>query len=104
MPRSLRETYSGRVGEAGAEADHRRLVADRVHAVEGRPHRVRCAHVRRRVGADVEHDGVVPALPQRRDDMGPDEPGTAGDQHSHALTLSRPSRPGRLRARHVTGP
>lgn len=75
------------VGESGAEADHGRLVADGVHTGQGALDRRPVAHVRAGVLAHVEDDGLVPVCRQGLDDMGPDEPGTAGDQYAHALTL-----------------
>lgn len=77
----------GRVREAGAQADHRRLVAHGVHAGQGAAHGDGVAHIRPRVGTDVVDDGLVPVGLQSRHDLGSDEPGTAGDQYTHALTL-----------------
>lgn len=55
-------------------------------------------------GPHVEHERFVPALRERLDDMGPDEPGTAGDQNTHTATLDPyPHRTGRPH-RHVTTP
>jgi hypothetical protein len=41
----------------------------------------------------VAHDRLVPALPEGGDHMGPDAPGTAGDQDAHTATPG--PRPGR---------
>ncbi|SCD88668.1 hypothetical protein GA0115252_12322 [Streptomyces sp. DfronAA-171] len=77
----------GRVPHSVAEPHHGRLVAHGVDPGERPGDGVRVAHVVRRVGARVEHDGFVPARRERFDDVGPDEPGTAGDQYAHAPTL-----------------
>ncbi len=77
----------GRVRDAVAEAHHGRLVTDRVHAGQGAGDRRVVAHVGARIGPDVVHERLVSARPQRLDDMGPDETGTAGDQYSHTATL-----------------
>jgi hypothetical protein len=44
-------------------------------------------HIGTRIVPDVVHDRLVPARAQRRDNLGPDEPGTAGDQYTHTATL-----------------
>jgi hypothetical protein len=92
------------VGEPDAEADHRGLVAHGVDAGQGPADGIGAPHVRFGVGADVVHDSFVPARRERLDGMGPDEPGTAGDQYAHALTLGRREALRRLGAGHVTGP
>ena len=87
----------GDVAEVDAEPDHRRLVADRRDARRSaRGDDVRVAHVALdQLGArvevvgplavrgrqqHVEHAHLVPALEQRVDDVGADEPGAAGDE------------------------
>ena len=107
-----------RVGEVDPEADHRRLVADRVDPADGVPrastsrrstHRYVGAVVqvvgRRRVGRREEviddHD-LVAAVDQLVDDGRADEAGAAGHQDSHrphqfvairAVIETAPSRP-----------
>ncbi|GGY24942.1 hypothetical protein GCM10010384_34920 [Streptomyces djakartensis] len=61
------------------------------------PDRRRVPYVGAGIIPHVEHDRLVPVLPEGGDDMGPDEPGTAGDQYTHTATLG-PS------PRRTTGP
>lgn len=88
----------GGVREVLAQADHRRLVAHRVHPAQRRPYRTGVPYVgpdelpigqRRsvRVGGGeqgVEDEGVVPAGTEGGDDVGADEPGSSGDEYAHA--------------------
>lgn len=59
-----------------------------IHPTERPPDGHRIPHVCCGIFFDVEHHGLVPALPEGSDDMGPDEPGTAGDQYTHTATLA----------------
>jgi hypothetical protein len=93
-----------RVGDPVAEADHRRLVAHGVHTGEGRGDGRRVADVRAGILPDVVHERLVPARPQCLHHMGPDEPGTAGDQYAHGATLGGPPPGARAPGRHVTTP
>ena len=86
----------GDVAEVDAEADHRRLVADRGHAVERAGERVGIAHVAldelgarvevvgplavRGFEQQVEHPHLVALLEQGVDDVRADEAGAAGDE------------------------
>ena len=90
----------GDVAEVDAEADHRRLVADRGDAVDGAGDDVGVAHVALdELGArvevvgplavrggqqQVEHADLVAALQQRVDDVRADEAGAAGDEDGRA--------------------
>ena len=101
-------------------SDHRRLVAHGIHTGQQPGEQLSVA--------DIAHDQLVGVAPGRRPgavslwqqrvqqddlvligdeligDMGPDEPGTAGDQYAHAPTLGAPAlRTGRHDG-HVTGP
>ena len=86
-----------RVGDAVAEPDHGRLVTDGVDAREGTGDGRGVAHIGAGILPDVVHERFVAVCPQGVHDMGPDEPGTAGDQYTHTATLgpgpSRAARP-----------
>lgn len=56
----------------------------RVHPVQRTKDGSSVPQVRAGVHRTVEHEGLVTVFRRRVDDMGPDEPGTAGDQYSHA--------------------
>jgi hypothetical protein len=86
-----------RVGDPVAEPDPRGLVAHGVHTGQGTADGGRVPHVVGGVLPHVEHDRLVPALPEDGDHVGPDEPGTAGDQYAHTATLGP-------RPRRTTGP
>ena len=89
----------GDVADVGAEADHRRLVADVVDVAQHLAHDVGVAHVADpHVGAvgdpgraavvrggvqDVEHAHLVAALEQLVDDERADEAEAPGDEHAH---------------------
>lgn len=93
-----------RVGDPVAQPDHGRLMADGVHTGESAGDRSRIAYVGAGIRPDVVHDRLVPVRRQRLDDMGPDEPGTAGDQYTHTATLG-PAARGRAGPRsHVMTP
>lgn len=107
-PEVVAADVRGGVREVLPEADHRSLVADRVHAAQRCPDRVRVPYIgsdELRVGQrwgvgvgggqqGVEHDGVVPAVHESGDDVGADEPGPSGDEYAHArdVTENRSSR------------
>ena len=80
--------------KSAAQADHRRLMAHRVHAGQ-RARRRRRGPVRPTPGRPRTSNttGSCPCAAQRLDDMGPDEPGTAGDQYTHAPHARAVSRP-----------
>ena len=97
----------GDVAEVDAQADHRRLVADRVDAARARRSTASgVAHVasgprstpsdvvrppaRRRVGECVEHAHPCPSGDERVDDVRADEAGSAGDEDhaGHATACS----------------
>jgi hypothetical protein len=105
------------VADVAAQADHGRLVADRVHPVQGAvqgPGRGRIGQVgvevldvvaqvagAAGVGAGVEAvegDDLVAGLDQQVDEVAADEAGPAGDQDAHG----RPGCPGRRRERNRT--
>ena len=80
------------VGATDAEADLRRLVADGVDALQGAGDRLGIADVAdeplgpgrdRAVGAEVEDAHGLAAREQGVDDVGADEPGSAGDEVQH---------------------
>src|SRR4051812_24277122 len=54
-------------------------------------------------GERIEHDDVLTMFDEEVDDMGPDEPGAAGDQNPHPpdTTSARTSGPERARPPHV---
>jgi hypothetical protein len=91
-----------RVADTVAEPDLRGLVAHGVHPRQGAGDGRRIPHVGAGVLPHVEHERLVPALPERIAHMGPDEPGTAGDQYTHTVTLGRERRRSSSRARRVT--
>ncbi len=71
----------GRVAEPRPQAHLRRLMTHGVHAPQCGRDGLAVAHIW--TVTQVEHDCLVSARGQCLDDMGPDEPGTAGDQYSH---------------------
>ena len=81
-----------RVGDPVAEPDLRGLVAHGIHTCQGAAHRRGVPHVGRGILPYVEDDRLVPPLPQGGDHVGPDEPGTAGDQYAHTGTLGADGR------------
>ena len=110
----------GDVADVGAEADHRGLVADRVHA-GGRPlgHRGLPQVALDPLGGGVEvvraspvRDGQqrvdrphgVPLLDEGVDDVRPDEPGGAGDEDDGHVSLSQEARASVARVRQVILP
>ena len=88
------------VADAHAGADHRRLVADRVHAAQQVDPGPGVAHVevvgaRRRLGRAVGHrqhevdpDHLVAVLLEHLADGGADEAGRAGEQDPHGPPTS----------------
>ncbi len=90
---------AGRVGRVDAVPDHRGLVAHRVDPGQQPGQQVGVADVpadqlvprglRRRIVAvglreqRVEQERLVPLVGEPVRDVGPDEPGTAGDQYAH---------------------
>ena len=74
----------GDVLEVDAEADHGRLVADGVDAVQRALDGLGVADVVA-VG-EIEHPDVVPVLAQRIDDVRADEAGATGDE-DHGRTV-----------------
>ena len=93
---------AGDVVEVDAQADHRRLVADRVDAVDRGLHRLDVGDVgepdvdrrqaRRRRDA-IEDPDVGTAGDQLLDDVRADEAGAAGDENLHRARLAaRPDR------------
>lgn len=72
----------GRVPEVLPEAHHRGLMTDGVDAGQHVGDRVGVPHVQ--AVTQVEHDRLVAPRGQGLHDMTPDEPGSAGDQYSHA--------------------
>ena len=101
---------AGRVGGVDAVPDHRGLVAHRVDPGQQPGQQVGVADVpadqlvplglRRRIVAvglreqRVEQERLVPLGGEPVRDVGPDEPGPAGDQNAHRSDAS-PMRPGR---------
>ncbi|BFO13782.1 hypothetical protein SHKM778_01700 [Streptomyces sp. KM77-8] len=81
-----------RVGDPVAEPDHRGLVTHGVDTGQGPADGGRVPHVGAGILPYVEHERFVSALPERGGDAGPDEPGTAGDQYAHTVTLGPPRR------------
>ena len=93
------------VAEVAAEPDHRRMMAQRVDAIdrvagEGRIGEIAPAvlGVCRKIfglavmGTWVQAVGdahLVAAMDEKIDDMGSDESGTAGDEHAHLSVLRR---------------
>ena len=88
------------VADAHPGADHRRLVADRVHAAQQVDPGAGVAHVevvgaRRRLGRAVRHrqhevdpDHLVAVLLEHLADGGADEAGRAGEQDPHGPPTS----------------
>ncbi|GAA2332886.1 hypothetical protein GCM10010431_64850 [Streptomyces kunmingensis] len=75
-----------------------------VHAGQRPCDRLRIAHIGPRIVPHIEHDGLVSTRRERLDNMGPDEPGAAGDQNTHGATLDPHGRDGAAQSVRVTVP